>query len=92
MEINFLTTFGDELKVFTTRPDTIYGVTYLVLAPENPIISKLTAVEQKASVEAYQELTQQKTELERKDDSCPKTGVFLGSYALHPLTGEKLPI
>ncbi|MCL8212538.1 leucine--tRNA ligase [Mesoplasma whartonense] len=92
MEINFLTTFGDELKVFTTRPDTIYGVTYLVLAPENPIISKLTAVEQKASVEAYQELTQQKTELERKDDSRPKTGVFLGSYALHPLTGEKLPI
>jgi len=92
MEINFSTTLGDELKVFTTRPDTIYGVTYLVLAPENPVVAKLTVVEQKTAVAEYQELTQQKTELERKDDSRSKTGVFLGSYALHPLTGEKLPI
>ncbi len=92
MEINFATTLGDELKVFTTRPDTIYGVTYLVLAPENAMVAKLTTGAQKPLVEEYQELTQQKTELERKDDSRTKTGVFLGSYALHPLTGEKLPI
>ncbi len=80
------------LKVFTTRPETLYGVTYLVLAPEHPLVSSLWLSETEATVRAYVEATRAKSELDRKRDEQQKTGVFTGSYALHPLTGEALPI
>lgn len=84
---------GDaKLEVFTTRPDTLYGATYLVVAPEHALVPSLTTPEQKAEVEAYQVQTSKKSELERQFLSKEKTGVFTGSYATHPLTGDRLPI
>lgn len=92
LEIVFNTKLNIPINVFTTWANTIFGVTYLVLSPENPLVSKLTITEQKETVEKYIELTKQKTEIDRKDDSKEKTGVFLGSYAIHPFTKELLPI
>ncbi|ATG97220.1 leucine--tRNA ligase [Mesoplasma lactucae] len=92
MEVEFKIEKGDDLKVFTTRPDTIYGVTYLVLAPENGIVPEITTKEHTKEVLDYIDATSRKSDLERKDESQPKTGAFTGSYAIHPLTGEKLPI
>ncbi|ATZ16604.1 leucyl-tRNA synthetase [Entomoplasma freundtii] len=80
------------LPVFTTRADTIFGATYLVLAPEHPLVKQLTTPSQKKFVEDYQVVTKQKSDLERKDESKEKTGVFLGSYAVNPFTNEKIPV
>ncbi len=80
------------IEVFTTRADTLMGVTYLVLAPEHSLALTLTSPEQRNSVEAYILQTQSKTEIERSAEGAAKTGVFTGSYASHPLTGESLPI
>jgi leucyl-tRNA synthetase len=67
-------------------------VTYLVLAPENNLVKKLTTTNQKIAVEEYLEKTKTKTELERKDESQSKTGVFTGSYAINPVNQEKIPV
>ncbi len=79
-------------SVFTTRPDTFFGVTYCVLAPEHPLVGILTKPETKAAVEAYVQEARQKTDLQRTDLAKDKSGVFSGSYAAHPLTGKRLPI
>src|SRR4030042_676241 len=81
-----------EIKVFTTRPDTIFGVTFFVLAPEHPLVPLLTTPEHKAEVEAYILQTQRQTEIERTSAEREKAGVFLGSYVIKQLNGEKVPI
>jgi leucyl-tRNA synthetase len=81
-----------EIKVFTTRPDTTFGVTFMVLAPEHPLVAKLTAPECKAAVEAYVEKARHHTEIERLSTEREKDGVFIGAYALNRLDCEKVPI
>ncbi len=78
--------------VFTTRPDTLFGVTYCVLAPEHPLIPALTKEAQRLDVERYLQQVRNKTDLQRTDLAKEKTGVFTGSYASHPVTGARLPI
>lgn len=81
-----------KFNVFTTRADTLYGVTYVVLAPESPIVDMITTAEQKNAVEEYKEMAKKQSEIERMSTSKEKTGVFTGAYAIHPLTGEKVPV
>jgi leucyl-tRNA synthetase len=83
---------GETLTVFTTRPDTLFGATYMVLAPEHPLINRLTTPEQKASVEAYQRQAAGKSDLDRTDLNLEKTGVFTGAYAVNPVNEQKIPI
>lgn len=80
-----------QLEVFTTRPDTLFGVTFMVLAPEHPLVAELTTAEQQNAVREYQQASARKSEVERKT-STEKTGVFTGAYALHPLTQQRIPI
>ena len=82
----------DKIEVFTTRPDTLFGASYVVLAPELDLVDELTTPEHKAEVEAYKETTSRRSDLERTDLNKDKTGVFTGSYAINPVNGEKLPI
>ncbi|WJQ10009.1 leucine--tRNA ligase [Geobacillus stearothermophilus] len=92
-EIEFAVDGHDEtFTVFTTRPDTLFGATYTVLAPEHPLVEKITTPEQKPAVDAYLKEIQSKSDLERTDLAKEKTGVFTGAYAIHPVTGERLPI
>src|SRR5699024_139701 len=79
-------------EAFTTRPDTIYGATYAVLAPENKLVDKITTDAQLKEVKDYQEQAQHKSELERTELTKEKSGVFTGAYAINPLSGNKLPI
>lgn len=79
-------------EVFTTRPDTLFGATYCVLAPEHKLVADITTPEQKAAVEAYLEKVALKSDLERTDLAKEKTGVFTGAYAINPINGEKMPI
>jgi leucyl-tRNA synthetase len=81
-----------EIRVFTTRPDTLYGATYMVLSPEHPLLDFLTAPACKASVEAYQVQARKKSDLERTELSKEKTGAFTGAYATNPVNGAKIPI
>lgn len=83
---------GVEIEVFTTRPDTLFGVTYVVLAPENPLVDKITSAEQKKAVDEYRIGVGTKNELARTDLAKEKSGVFTGGYALHPVTGAKVPV
>jgi len=83
---------NDVIEVFTTRADTLFGCTYVVLAPEHPLVKKLTTPAQKEAVENYRKEVQAKSDLERTDGSKDKTGVFLGSYAINPINGKKVPI
>lgn len=92
-EIDFSIVGLDErLRVYTTRPDTIFGATYMVLAPENPLVEKVTTPENKAAVHAYLHKAEQKTEAERIDEAGKKTGVFTGGFALNPANGGRIPI
>jgi leucyl-tRNA synthetase len=79
-------------KVFTTRADTLYGVTYVVLAPENEMVDRITTPENKAAVEQYRETSKKQSEIERLSTVREKTGVFTGAYAINPANGEKVPI
>ncbi|UTH15572.1 leucine--tRNA ligase [Macrococcus epidermidis] len=79
-------------KVFTTRPDTIYGATYAVLSPEHALVASITTDEQRVAIQAYQEQASRKSDLERTDLAKDKTGVFTGSYAINPFTNEQMPI
>jgi len=83
---------GDKLRVFTTRPDTLYGATFMVLAPEHSLVPKLTHPDRKAEVEAYVTAAGRETEIERMSTEREKTGVFTGSYATNPVNGERIPI
>jgi leucyl-tRNA synthetase len=80
------------LKIFTTRPDTLYGCTYMVLAPEHPLVDALTSPEQKAAVEAYRKKAAAKSDLERTDLAKEKSGVFSGAHAINPINGARVPI
>jgi len=81
-----------EIRVFTTRPDTIFGVTFFVMAPEHPLVPALTTPEHKKEVEEYIRKAQRQTEFERTAADAEKTGVFLGSYVINRVNGEKVPI
>jgi leucyl-tRNA synthetase len=92
-EIQFeLENLVEKITVFTTRPDTLFGVTYLVLAPEHELVSKITTKEQQNEVEAYIKTTKKKSQLQRTDLNKDKTGVFTGAFGVHPLTNETVPI
>jgi leucyl-tRNA synthetase len=91
-EIVFRTETGDPVSVFTTRPDTIFGVTFLVLAPEHPLVAKLTSTAQMAHVGAYIAATTRRSEIERTSEAREKTGIFTGGAVVHPLSGERIPV
>ncbi|MEI8300782.1 MAG: leucine--tRNA ligase [Chlamydiota bacterium] len=84
--------FDEVIETFTTRIDTIFGLSYLVLAPEHPLVDKVTTADQKNSVEAYKKQTASKADLERTELNKDKSGVWTGAYAEHPITKQKLPI
>jgi len=88
----FKTEDGDPIEVFTTRPDTLWGATFMVLAPEHPLVEKITTAEKKAEVDAYVEESILQTEIQREATDKEKTGVFTGGYAINPVNGEKIPI
>jgi leucyl-tRNA synthetase len=83
---------GEPIPVFTTRPDTVFGATYVVLAPEHKLVERISTPDQRAAVTAYVERTQKTTEIERTNAEREKTGVFTGAYAVNPATGERVPI
>jgi leucyl-tRNA synthetase len=91
-ELVFRTPVGDAITVFTTRPDTVFGATYVVLAPEHPLVDRLTGAERQADVSAYRRRVQRMDIVSRRVGSKEKTGVFTGSYARNPATGEAVPI
>lgn len=82
----------DSFTVFTTRPDTLFGATYAVLAPEHPYVDKITTEQQRNAVDSYLDQIKSKSDLERTDLAKDKTGVFTGAYAINPVNGEKMPI
>jgi leucyl-tRNA synthetase len=83
---------GQKIKVFTTRPDTICGATFIVLAPEHSQVDAITQADQRGMVEAYRESSSSQSEVERMVESREKTGVFTGGYAINPISGERLPV
>jgi leucyl-tRNA synthetase len=80
------------IEVYTTRPDTLFGATYMVLAPEHPLVKKITTAEQRAAVDAYLDAASRKSDLERTDLAREKTGVFSGARAVNPVNGAKIPV
>ena len=91
-EIEFTADSGDKFKVFTTRADTLFGVSYVVLAPEHPLVKKLTSNEQKEAVEAYVLETAKANEIDRLSTTREKTGVYIGHNATNPINGKSVPI
>src|SRR5581483_8418720 len=83
---------SDKIRVFTTRPDTLFGATYMVLSPEHKLVAKLTTAGQQEAVGKYQEFAAGRSDLERTELAKEKTGVFTGAYAINPVNGEKIPI
>ncbi len=88
----FTTEGGDELPVFTTRPDTLWGATFMVLSPEHPLVEKLTSPDRVATVDDYRKEAAAKSEIDRTAEDREKTGVWTGSYAVNPVNGAKIPI
>ena len=92
-EVNFKVKGSDiKFDVFTTRVDTLNGVTYVVLAPENPLVDELTTADNKAAVEEYKEAAKKQSDIERQSLTREKTGVFTGSYAINPINGKEVPV
>ncbi|HEX9097333.1 MAG TPA: leucine--tRNA ligase, partial [Candidatus Dormibacteraeota bacterium] len=91
-ELEFFIEHDGKLRVFTTRPDTVFGATFMVLAPEHEIVQKLVTPEQRAAVDAYIDRTKAETEIERLSTEHEKTGVFSGAYAINPFTKERIPV
>ena len=92
-EVNFQVEGSEEIiKVFTTRPDTLFGATFMVLAPEHELVQKITTEEQKSDVQAYIKQAQAKSDVERQETDREKTGVFTGAYAINPVNNEKIPV
>lgn len=83
---------NEALRIYTTRPDTLYGATYMVLSPEHPFVDRLTTGEQKTEVDAYRKQASTKSDLDRTDLAKDKTGVFTGSYAINPVNGKPIPV
>ena len=83
---------ADVIRIYTTRPDTLYGVTYMVLSPEHPLVDQLTTAEQQVAVQQYRQQAAMKSELERTDLAKTKTGVFTGSFAINPVNGQPVPV
>jgi len=90
--VTFKTEVGDALEVFTTRPDTLWGVTFMVLAPEHPLVEKLTTIEQRAEVEQYVLDASRQSDIQRESTEKEKSGIFTGGYAINPVNGEKIPV
>ncbi len=90
--VTFKTDAGEPFEIFTTRPDTLWGVTFMVLAPEHPLVQKLTTPEHQAEVEQYILDATRQTDIQRESSDKAKTGVFTGGYAVNPVTGEKIPV
>ena len=90
--VTFQTEAGDSIEVFTTRPDTLWGATFMVLAPEHPLVARLTVPAQAAAVEAYRQQTTRQTDIQRESTEKEKTGVFTGGYAINPVSGERIPV
>jgi leucyl-tRNA synthetase len=88
----FKTEQGDALEVFTTRPDTLWGATFMVLSPEHPLVEKLTTPEQSKAVDAYKKQAARQSDIEREAVDKEKTGVFTGAYAINPVNGARIPI
>ncbi len=91
-DVTFMSEEGDPIVVFTTRPDTLWGATFMVLAPEHPLVDKLTAPEYREAVEAYKFQAARQSEIERLSTEKEKTGVFIGAYAINPVNNERIPI
>ncbi|RME76749.1 MAG: leucine--tRNA ligase [Chloroflexi bacterium] len=91
-EVVFKTEKGHDLPIFTTRPDTLWGATFMVLAPEHPLVPELTTDDRRAEVEAYIEQATRQTEIDRLSTEKEKTGVFIGAYAINPVNNERIPI
>ena len=83
---------SDTITVFTTRPDTLFGATYMVLSPEHPLVNRITTPEQRAAVTEYQQAAARKSEFERTELAKTKTGVFTGAYAVNPVNNERIPV
>ncbi|HEU5423164.1 MAG TPA: leucine--tRNA ligase [Nitrolancea sp.] len=90
--VRFPTAIGEPIEIFTTRPDTLWGATFMVLAPEHPLVEKLTTPERRAAVAAYVDAARRETEIERTSTDKEKTGEFIGAYATNPVNGEAVPI
>ncbi len=88
----FHNTQGDPIEIFTTRPDTLWGATFMVLAPEHPLVQKITTPEQKEGVQAYIRQAARQSDIDREAADKEKTGVFTGGYAVNPVNGEQIPI
>jgi len=84
--------YDEEIEVFTTRPDTLFGATYMVLAPEHSLVQKIVTDDNKSAINDYLEMTARKSDLERTDLNKDKSGVFTGAYAINPVNGEKIPV
>lgn len=91
-EIEFACESGDKFKVFTTRADTAFGISYVILAPEHPLVDKLTTAKQRKAVEAYKLECSKASEIERLSTAREKTGVFTGAYCFNPVNGDRVPI
>jgi len=91
-QVTFKTESGEPFEIFTTRPDTLWGVTFMVLAPEHPLVEKLTTPDRKAEVEKYILEATRQTDIQREASDKAKTGVFTGGYAINPVNGEKIPV
>jgi leucyl-tRNA synthetase len=91
-DVTFLSEQEDPIVVFTTRPDTLWGATFMVLAPEHPLVDKLAMPEHREAVEAYQHQAARQSEIERMSAEKEKTGVFIGAYAINPVNSERIPI
>ncbi len=91
-DVTFVSEEGDPIVVFTTRPDTLWGATFMVLAPEHPLVDKLTTPEHREAVTAYQLQSSRQSEIERLSTEKEKTGVFIGAHAVNPVNGERIPI
>src|SRR6185295_16821715 len=83
---------GEKVTVFTTRPDTLFGATYMVLAPEHPLVDRVAAPGSRAEVDRYRRQAAMKSDLDRTDLAREKTGVFTGGHALNPVNGARIPI
>jgi leucyl-tRNA synthetase len=84
--------FNESIRIFTTRPDTLFGATYMVLAPEHELVDKVASKEKRADIEKYRQEAARKSDLDRTDLAKEKTGVFIGAYAINPVNNEKIPI
>ncbi len=90
--VTFKTESGDDLLIYTTRPDTLWGATFMVLSPEHPLVDKVTTPDQREAIKAYQEQAARSTEIERSSEDREKTGVFTGAYAVNPVNNARVPI